>query len=149
MATETAQKIDNVDARHETSDMESHDSLRTYYIIFAWLMGLLVVTVVASWIHFDRLMPGLNAIVALLIASVKGALVVLFFMHVKNSSKLTWAFATAAFLWLGIMFVYTFSDYATRRAIPNSPNRTPPAMRPVTQEHIRIDVAKSISKRAD
>jgi cytochrome c oxidase subunit IV len=129
MATDTDKKIDEIDARHETSDLRPHDSLRSYYIVFAWLMGLLVLTVIASWIPLDHLVPGLSAIVALLIAAVKAALVVLFFMHVRNASKLTWAFATAAFLWLGIMFTYTFSDYASRLSLPNTPDRAPPAAR--------------------
>ena len=147
MASETGKKIDDIDARHETSDLQAHDSVRTYYIIFAWLMALLVVTVIASRIPFDRLMPGLSAIVALLIAAVKGALVVLFFMHVKNASKLTWAFATAAFLWLGIMFTYTFSDYASRRSLPNTPDSTPPAIRAYAQEQVRAVAPRSISER--
>ena len=34
-----------------------------------------------------------------------------------------WIFATAAFLWLGIMFAYTFADYLARPAMPESLNR--------------------------
>jgi cytochrome c oxidase subunit 4 len=129
MATDTDTKIDEVDARHETSNLRPPDSLRSYYIVFGWLMGLLVLTVIASWVPLDRVMSGLSAIVALLIAAVKAALVVLFFMHVRNASKLTWAFATAAFLWLGIMFTYTFSDYASRPSLADTPDRAPPAAR--------------------
>jgi caa(3)-type oxidase subunit IV len=135
MASEIGKKIDEIDSKHETSELRSHEGLRRYYVIFAWLMGLLVATVIASWIPFDRLMPGLSAIIALAIAAVKGSLVVLFFMHVKDASKLTWAFATAALLWLGIMFTYTFSDYATRRSLPDTPDQTPPAIRARAAHH--------------
>src|SRR3954471_24964709 len=92
-------KVDSVDARHETSATHG-EALRTYWLIFYWLMGLLVLTVVAAQLDLDRLIPGLNLLVAMIIAVVKGSLVVLFFMHVKQASKLTWIFATAAFVWL-------------------------------------------------
>jgi K+ transporter len=41
-------------------------------------------------------------------------LVILFFMHVRHSSHVTWVFAGAAFLWLGILLVLTMNDYVTR-----------------------------------
>ncbi len=135
-----ATKLDNLDAAHESADMHPHESLRTYYVIFAWLMGLLVLTVVASLIHFDAIMPGLNVIIALLIAIVKGTLVVMFFMHVKHASKLTWAFASAAFLWLAILLALTFNDYLTRASLPDFVSERPPAPRniviapPATQQ---------------
>src|SRR5437763_15710530 len=101
--------IDKVGAAHETSAVRPHEAVRTYYVIFAWLMGLLLATVIVSLIPFDRVAPGLNVLIALIIAIVKATLVVMFFMHVKHASKLTWAFATAAFLWLGIMLALTFN----------------------------------------
>ena len=101
--TEASTNIDSIDARHGTSDPHPSESLRTYWLIFYWLMGLLVVTVIISRINLDRLIPGLNVALALLIAGVKGTLVVLYFMHVKQASKLTWLFASAAFVWLAIL----------------------------------------------
>jgi cytochrome c oxidase subunit 4 len=56
----------------------------------------------------------LNVIVALTIATFKAALVILFFMHVKYSSRLTWAVVVGSVFWLGILLVLTFSDYLTR-----------------------------------
>ena len=115
---------------HETSKFRVHTPLRTYYIVFAWLMGLLALTVVVSLIPFDKFLPGLNVIIALVIAIIKAGLVVLFFMHVKDASKLTWAFASAAFLWLAIMLALTFNDYMTRRSLPNSPFVPTPSAAP-------------------
>ena len=123
--------VDKIGVAHETSELHPHEALRTYYVIFAWLMGLLVLTVIASLIPFDKFAPGLNVIIALAIAIVKAALVVMFFMHVKHASKLTWAFATAAFLWLVIMLTLTFNDYLTRRSLPGAPPDQPPAPRNV------------------
>ena len=56
----------------------------------------------------------LNTVVALAIAVIKATLVVLFFMHVKYSTRLTWAVVLGSIFWLGIMLVLTMSDYLTR-----------------------------------
>ena len=56
----------------------------------------------------------LNTVVALGIAVIKATLVVLFFMHVKYSTRLTWAVVAGSVFWLGILFLLTFSDYLTR-----------------------------------
>ena len=128
--------LEQVNRQSETSEYHPHHSTREYYVIFATLMALLVLTVIASYIPFDRLMPGLNAIVALLIAAAKAGLVMFFFMHLNRAQKLTWAFAAAAFLWLGIMFTLTLSDYVSRRALPSIAGTEPQAMRPFPMEHI-------------
>src|SRR3954466_2704265 len=131
-----ADTIQKLDVSHQTSDLHPASPLRTYYIIFAWLMGLLVLTVLAAQIDLDHLFPGLNLLVAMIIAVAKGALVVLFFMHVKQSSKLTWIFATAAFIWLGIMFTYAFSDYLARKSLPEAVITTPDRQRYPVFEHV-------------
>jgi cytochrome c oxidase subunit 4 len=51
---------------------------------------------------------------ALLIAFIKMSCVVLWFMHVKYSSRLIWLTALAGFFWLAIMFAFTMQDYLTR-----------------------------------
>jgi cytochrome c oxidase subunit IV len=56
----------------------------------------------------------LNIFVALAIATVKTLLVVLFFMHVKESSGLTKLFVVAGLFWMAILFGLTFSDYISR-----------------------------------
>jgi cytochrome c oxidase subunit IV len=52
-----------------------------------------------------------NVVTALVIAVVKALLVILFFMHVRHSSRLTWVFAGAAFLWLTLLLGLTLSEY--------------------------------------
>ena len=88
--------------------------IRTYFNIFGLLLGLLVLTVVAAEIDLGRF----NLTVAMAIAVTKALLILLYFMHVKFSSKLTWAFAGASFLWLGIMITLFFQDYLTRGWLP-------------------------------
>ncbi len=95
-----------------------HVSMKTYYIVFAALMVLLFLTVGAAFVNFGR--DWVNITIALLIAMVKAALVVLYFMHVKYASRMTQIFVVGAFLWLGIMFLLTFSDYTTRNQLPVS-----------------------------
>src|SRR5713101_6684161 len=85
-------------------------SVSTYLLVFAALSVGTILTVVAA--HYDLGM--LNTPIALLIATVKTVLVILFFMHVIHSSRLTWVVIIGSFIWLGVLFVLTFSDYLTR-----------------------------------
>jgi cytochrome c oxidase subunit 4 len=85
-------------------------SPRVYYLVYAALMILLVVTVAVAELELGRW----GLLIALLIAMVKAVLVVLYFMHVYYSSRLTWLFAAAGFVWLGILLALTMSDYLSR-----------------------------------
>jgi len=86
-------------------------SLKIYVSIFLALLVGTALTVYAGLIDF----PGqLNVIIALTIAVVKATLVVLYFMHVRYSSRLIWVVFTSALFWLAILFALTFSDYWTR-----------------------------------
>jgi len=62
----------------------------------------------------------LNTIVAMTIAITKATFVVLYFMHVRYSTRLVWVIVASALFWLVIMFALTFSDYWTRSWIPSS-----------------------------
>lgn len=81
-----------------------------YVGIWAALMALTLTTVLAS---FAELGP-FNIVVALVIATIKGSLVVLFFMHLRYSPKLTMVAVIAALFWLFIMFSLTMTDYLSR-----------------------------------
>ena len=101
--------------------MAEHIVSRTiYFVIFGALIVLTVVTYFAAQIHFQR--EAINTIIALVIAVTKATLVILYFMHVRYSPRLTWVVVTAGFFWLAIMIVLTLSDYETRNksAIPCS-----------------------------
>jgi cytochrome c oxidase subunit 4 len=82
----------------------------TYYTIFGSLMVLTAVTVGAAFIN----MGSLNFPVAMAIAITKATLVVLFFMHVKYSSKLTKLIVATALFFLVILFGLTLTDYLSR-----------------------------------
>jgi len=83
---------------------------RTYYVIFLILM---VCTALTTAVAFIDLGP-FNTLAALGIAILKATLVVLFFMHVKYSTRLTWAVVLGSLFWLGILLVMTAADYLTR-----------------------------------
>ena len=83
---------------------------RVYYTIFAILM---VCTALTVWVAFLDL-GALNTVAALAIAVFKATLVVLFFMHVKYSTRLTWAVVIGSVFWLGILLALTMGDYLTR-----------------------------------
>lgn len=90
-------------------------SPRVYLTIFLTLMLGTGLTVTAAFYDF----PGpLNAVVALTIAVVKATLVILYFMHVRYSSRLIWLIISAALFWLAILFALTISDYWTRSWLP-------------------------------
>ena len=84
---------------------------RVYYTIFAILMLCTYLTVQIAF--FD--LGVLNAIAALTIAVFKAVLVVLFFMHVRYSPRLTWLVVLGAVFWLAILLALTSGDYLTRR----------------------------------
>ena len=48
------------------------------------------------------------------IAVIKATFVVLYFMHVRYSSRLIWVILASALFWMAILFAFTFSDYWTR-----------------------------------
>ena len=85
-------------------------SLASYFAVFLTLMVLTVLTVWVSRIDLGAL----NTSVAMAIAIVKATVVILWFMHVIHSPRLTWIVVIASFLWLAVMFVLFFADYATR-----------------------------------
>ncbi len=85
---------------------------RTYFIIYVMLLILMAATILAAQIDLGAL----NNVIAMGIAVVKALLVILFFMQVKYSSKVTWLWAAIGFLWLFILFG-ALSDYMTREWI--------------------------------
>jgi cytochrome c oxidase subunit 4 len=84
--------------------------LSTYIFVFIALAAGTLLTWFASTIDLGWA----NTPIALVIATTKAVLVILFFMHVIHSSRLTWVVVIGSFIWLGVLFVLTFADYLTR-----------------------------------
>lgn len=85
--------------------------VRIYLMIF---LALMVGTALTVWAGFRDFPGPLNVIIALTIASIKATLVVLYFMHLRYSSRLVWIIFVSALFWMGLLFALTFSDYWTR-----------------------------------
>jgi cytochrome c oxidase subunit 4 len=81
-----------------------------YYMVFLALIVGTGLTVAAASIN----MGPFNNVAMLTIAVIKATLVILFFMHVRWSSRLTWVVAMSGFFWLLILFGMGMSDYLTR-----------------------------------
>jgi cytochrome c oxidase subunit 4 len=94
----------------------SGPSLKLYLIVWGALMFLLLLTWGVGQINLGKW----NAFAALTIALVKMLLVMLIFMHVRYSSRVTWLFAAAGFIWLVIMIDLTLSDFLTRDMVKNT-----------------------------
>jgi cytochrome c oxidase subunit 4 len=95
---------------------EHAESRKIYYAIFGALLVLTYLTVAVSRIDLGRL----NSVVALTIAVTKAVLVVLFFMHVRHSSRLTKLVVVGGFVWLALLIGLTMADFVSRAwlAIP-------------------------------
>ena len=96
--------------------------VKVYISIFLVLLVGTALTVVAAFQDFTYHAFGreiaLNAVIALTIAITKATFVVLYFMHVRYSSRLVWVVVTSALFWMAIMFALTFADYWTRGWLP-------------------------------
>ncbi len=97
-------------SNHEPAPMHHVTGLPVYIVVFLSLIVLTGLTVFVSTLDLGLL----NTPIALAIAVCKATLVILFFMHVIHSTRLTWVVILASLLWLGVLFVLTFADYLTR-----------------------------------
>ena len=84
--------------------------IKVYIIIFLALMVGTALTVAAAFMDLGAF----NDAVALTIAVIKATLVVLFFMHVRHSARMTKLSIVAGFLWLAILIGLTTADYFSR-----------------------------------
>jgi len=89
-------------------------SPKIYLAVFLTLAALTVTTNYAAKVDLNAYFAGLNVIVALLIATCKAILVILFFMHAYYSTKRTKLVIICGFFWLAIMLSMTLGDYGTR-----------------------------------
>ena len=87
-------------------------SVKLYAVIFGSLIALTLTTTGVAFMDLGG--GGLNAVIALAIAVLKALLVILYFMHARYSSRLTWVFADAGFFWLMILIGGTMDDFLTR-----------------------------------
>lgn len=89
---------------------------KTYLTVLITLLVFTVITVAASRIDFGHL----NALIAMLIASFKAALVLLYFMHLKYDDKMYPTVFFVGIFFLFLFFAFSQLDILTR-IIPLNP----------------------------
>jgi cytochrome c oxidase subunit 4 len=87
---------------------------KVYFAVFGALMVLTATTTAVSFVDLGPW----NTVVALGIAFFKATLVVLFFMHVKYSPRLTQITIGGGLFWLALLIGITLSDFMTRGWLP-------------------------------
>jgi cytochrome c oxidase subunit 4 len=83
---------------------------KIYLLILGALLVLTAITTGAAFINMGVFSP----IVALAIACFKAVLVILFFMHIRYSSKLMMLTVGAGFFTFLVLITMTLSDYISR-----------------------------------
>jgi cytochrome c oxidase subunit 4 len=83
---------------------------RVYLAIWGLLLILTAATTYIAGIDLGLL----NVVVMLAIAVTKAVLVILYFMHVRYASRLTWLVVASGFVWFGILVLFTMADVLTR-----------------------------------
>jgi cytochrome c oxidase subunit 4 len=98
------------ESHKEERNMQEHHSSGRYWLVWAALLVLTLVTVITGKMHLPSIALGL----ALVIATTKGLLVLLFFMHLidhKGANRLVMAVSV---LFVLMMLAMPMADLATR-----------------------------------
>ena len=107
-------------AKHKLGDDEEHDDgtlhihagdLKLYLGVFGALIFFTVLTVAVSYVHLGPL----NLVVAIAIATAKAALVVTFFMHLKDDKRFITLMLLGGLFFIGVFFAYTMMDTDRRQ----------------------------------
>lgn len=85
-------------------------TIRTYTKVVGALFGLTILTVIAHQMHLGAF----AAPVAFFIAAVKAALVLLWFMHMKEDNMMNRAIFGSGFVFLLLLFFFCAVDISTR-----------------------------------
>ncbi len=98
------------ESHKEERNMQEHHGSGRYWVVWAALLVLTLVTVITGKMH----LPGIALGLALVIATTKGLLVLLFFMHLidhKGANRLVMAVSVIFVL---MMLAMPMADLATR-----------------------------------
>jgi cytochrome c oxidase subunit 4 len=105
-------------ARREHHDVEHPSHFGRYVAVLAALLVLTVATYFAAKVHLPG---GWHVTVSLVIASVKGALVALFFMHLWDQRGANRLVFVTSLVFVALLIGLTVSDNATRFPLANPP----------------------------
>ncbi len=109
-------------AQHETAHKGSEGAhgIGRYVLIWALLLGFTILTVVTGRINLGSA----NIFIAMLIATTKATLVVLFFMHLWDEGGVNRLVFVVSVLFLVVLLLGTFGDLMWRLPI-SLPNEGP------------------------
>ncbi len=113
-----AEHYDDPEHDHAHAHVLMHEhpiTPRTYLGVFLTLVVLTLVTTGVAYVDLHRF----NIVVAVAIALTKTMLVILYFMHIRFSSKITKVYIMTALVWLGLLIVGTAHDVFTRGWFPH------------------------------
>ena len=89
---------------------EIRKHVRVYILVFAALAVLTVVTVAVSYLHIESV--AVTVLIALFIASIKGGLVVGYFMHLVSEKQIIyWVLAVTVAFFVLLMLLPSFTEF--------------------------------------
>ncbi len=99
-------------ASHPVAEHHQHHIVgpRMYLLIFGALLVATATTVGVSYVDLGEW----NPVIALAIACTKAVLVILFFMHIKYSSRVVKLTVASGFFTFLVLITMTLSDYISR-----------------------------------
>lgn len=99
---------------HDDGHVHPHIApVKMYIAIFMALIFFTVVTVAVGFVHLGPV----NLLVAVIIATIKAALVVTYFMHLKDDARFNALVFVGSLLFGGVFLAYTLNDTAHRGQI--------------------------------
>jgi len=110
-----------VSESHAESEKLHHSHLGRYVAVLAALVVLTVTTYLAAKVHLPA--PW-NVLVALAIATAKGSLVALFFMHLWDQEGANRLVFLTSLVFVALLVGLTLADNATRFPLANPPGST-------------------------
>jgi cytochrome c oxidase subunit 4 len=117
MAHEQEKANDHAHEGDDNFNVHAHVSSVKFYIgILATLMFFTLLTVGVASIHLGQL----NLAVAVVIASIKATLVIMFFMHLKYDNKFNATIVVCSLMFIGVFFAYTMNDTDTRAELDDA-----------------------------
>jgi len=99
--------VSSENAKTQEHDQHEDHGIGRYVVIFVTLLALTALTVITGkWVDLGSF----NIILALIIASVKATLVVLFFMHLWDESAMNRLIFGLSVFFVGLLMLGTFGD---------------------------------------
>lgn len=129
----------------EHAEAHSHSSSAGVYVaVLAALLFLTAITVGAAYVNFGS--STINLVIAMLIATLKGTLVALFFMHLRHDPPINAIIFVSALIFLGLFLLFSAIDQGSRDHVipyglrmqnppPSAAGKAPAAAKPPAGEH--------------